>query len=117
MRPDELAGLLKLVAAQPGVHTVTIGHSRDAGARAAAAAFAEAWTATGGVVLDAVDWPETAASWLRQARRFVAGAPDAWVVIATPAGWSHLADRLRLGTGWDPARTFGFTEGRLGGPG
>ncbi|MFD9207144.1 hypothetical protein ACFVZM_12795 [Streptomyces sioyaensis] len=106
----ELAALLGLVAS-PGasISTVVVGHSRDAASRAAAAAFIEGWRALGRrPVLAVVDWPESAASWLRAAGRFTAGEPDAWVVAAAPLGWAQMSRRLRHSTGWDPARTYGF---------
>ncbi|HUR05017.1 MAG TPA: Ada metal-binding domain-containing protein [Nonomuraea sp.] len=119
----ELTGLLGLLAAaRPHVETVVIGHGRDAGP--SAEAFANAWKSGAwkgaqegglwdgdtwqGTVLAVVDWPEEAASWLRQARRFAAGPPDAWVVAGAPLGWARMSERLRQSTDWDPARTFGF---------
>ncbi|WP_411122795.1 hypothetical protein [Streptomyces sp. x-19] len=90
--------------------TLTIGHSRDDASAAAAAAFASAWRAAGGTVLAVVDWPEHAASWLRAARRFTAGGPDAWVVAAAPLGWAQMSRRLRHSTAWDPSRTYGFAS-------
>ncbi|WP_410565002.1 hypothetical protein [Amycolatopsis sp. cmx-4-61] len=74
----------------------------DASSRANGEQIAAAW---GGLVLATVTWPETAASWLRQARRFAAPEPDAWVVSATPAGWAGMARRLQLSTSWSPHRT------------
>ncbi|MFF2953433.1 hypothetical protein ACFVVU_19040 [Kitasatospora sp. NPDC057965] len=105
----ELDAVLGLLA--PGA-AVVIGHGRDEASVAAARAFArvlaERRRACGGSVLDVVDWPEEAASWLRQARRFTAPAPDAWVVAAGPRGWAGMSRRLRRSTDWDPARTVGF---------
>ncbi|WP_328390386.1 hypothetical protein OHS81_36100 [Streptomyces sp. NBC_00400] len=106
----ELAALLRLLTV-PGarVATVAVGHSRDTASRSAAAAFAEAWRTLGRLpVLAVVDWPESAASWLRAARRLTAGEPDAWVVAAAPLGWAQMSRRLRHSTEWDPARTYGF---------
>src|SRR6266571_2601323 len=100
----ELATLLALVE-QRGIKAVTIGHGRDAASRGSAAAFAHAWEKGGGDVLDMVGWPEEAASWLRPARRFTGGEPDAWVVAAAPLGWAQMARRLRASTGWRPERT------------
>ncbi|WP_246609098.1 Ada metal-binding domain-containing protein [Nonomuraea rhizosphaerae] len=103
----ELAGVIELLdAARPRAGTVVVGHGRDAAPTARA--FAEAWEGDGRTVLAMVDWPEEAASWLRQARRFAAGDPDAWVVAGAPAGWARMGERLRLSTGWDPGRTYGF---------
>ncbi|MEV8350973.1 hypothetical protein ACFVTT_33250 [Streptomyces niveus] len=105
---DALIGLL--TAPRSRIHSVTVGHSRDEASRAAAAAFADAWTARGGAIIAVVDWPESAASWLRPARRLTAGLPDAWVVAATPLGFAQLARRLRHSTAWDPARTVAFAS-------
>ncbi|MGY5137443.1 hypothetical protein ACWGJW_34530 [Streptomyces nigrescens] len=106
----ELATLLGLLTA-PGVRitTVVVGHSRDTASRSSAEAFVEAWREIGRQpVLAMVDWPESAASWLRAADRFTAEEPDAWVVAAAPLGWAQMSRRLRHSTDWDPARTYGF---------
>ncbi|MEV0231920.1 hypothetical protein [Nonomuraea sp. NPDC050786] len=109
--PAELDALVALLAARrPRVETITLGHARDAASVAAAEDLARAWRTRGGQVLAVVHWPESAASWLRHARRFAAGEPDAWVVAAAPLGWAQMARRLRLSTGWDPARTFAFAS-------
>ncbi|MFI0422758.1 hypothetical protein [Spongiactinospora sp. 9N601] len=105
----ELAALLELLRAQrPRIEAVTVGHGRDPASVAAAEAFADAWTGMGLHVLAVVDWPQEAASWLRQARRMVAGDPDAWVVAASGPGWAQMSRRLRHSTAWRPERTFGF---------
>jgi hypothetical protein len=88
------------------IRALTIGHGRDPLARGAAADFAERWAAAGRTVIDVVDWPEQAASWSRQAKRFTAGAPDAWVVVGSGHGWTQMSRRLRSSTQWDPARTY-----------
>ncbi|MDL4770842.1 hypothetical protein [Actinomadura xylanilytica] len=108
----ELATLLELLAGRrrPRMEAVTIGHGRDAASRGAADAFGDAWHARGGHVLAVVDWPETAASWLRPARRFCAGEPDAWVVAGAAPGWAQMSRRLRHSTAWDPDRTYGFAS-------
>ncbi|MDR8412474.1 hypothetical protein MTP10_27565 [Nonomuraea sp. 3-1Str] len=120
----ELATLIDLLAARrPRVEAVTLGHGRDPASTAAVQAFAHAWRARGGAVLTVVSWPETAASWLRPARRFAAGDPDAWVVAGAALGWAQMSRRLRHSTTWDPARTFAFASiggtdiVRLAGPG
>ncbi|AYN38692.1 hypothetical protein D9753_06880 [Streptomyces dangxiongensis] len=107
----ELARLLALLE-DCGVRggSVALGHGRDAASRAAALAFADAWQERGGRLAAVVDWPEEAASWLRQARRLTGVAPDAWVVAAAPVGWAQLSRRLRHSTDWDPRRTFGFAS-------
>ncbi|GAA1611204.1 hypothetical protein GCM10009764_38760 [Nocardia ninae] len=88
--------------------TVSIGHSRDANSAAAANAFAAAWRERGCHVSAVVDWPEDAASWLRQARRLTAGTPDAWVIAAEVAGFVQLSRRLMHSTDWTARRTFAF---------
>lgn len=104
----ELAALLRqLTTSRPEIELVSVGHSRDETSRRIAEDFVAAWRDTGREVLTVVDWPETAASWLRPAKRFAAGPPDAWVVAATPLGWTRLVRRLRE-TAWDPQRTFAF---------
>ncbi|MEU8686043.1 hypothetical protein [Streptomyces sp. NPDC048611] len=82
----ELVALLDLLTApRPPIATVVVGHSRDAAACASAAAFVEAWCGIGREpALAMVDWPDSAASWLRAAHRFTAEEPDAWVVAAAP---------------------------------
>ena len=45
---------------------VAVGHGRDPDSVAAARAFLAAWE---GQIAVVVDWPPSAASWLRQARR------------------------------------------------
>lgn len=99
MTDAELEALVKLIGAAR--HAV-IGTAADPDSRADGERIAEAW---GGLVLATVTWPETAASWLRQARRFAAPDPDVWVVSATPAGWAGMSRRLRLSTTWSPHRT------------
>ncbi|MFJ7214843.1 hypothetical protein [Amycolatopsis sp. NPDC098790] len=97
MTDAELEALVKLIG--PARHIVI---GTDTTSRAHGHRIAEAW---GGLVLATVTWPETAASWLRQARRFAAPDPDVWVVSATPAGWAGMSRRLELSTGWSPHRT------------
>lgn len=91
---------------EAGAEVLTIGHGRDEPSRKLALAFGEAWEADGGQVLAIVDWPEEAASWLRQARRFAAGPPDAWLVVGPGRGWEQMRKRLLASTEWDPDRTF-----------
>ncbi|MGB8946441.1 MAG: hypothetical protein WCD21_40335, partial [Streptomyces sp.] len=51
----ELTALIDLLTLPKArIETVTVGHSRDAASRAAAEAFAAAWTARGGTVLTTV---------------------------------------------------------------
>jgi CelD/BcsL family acetyltransferase involved in cellulose biosynthesis len=99
MTPAELEALLGLIG---GARHIVLGTAADPRSRADGARIASAW---GGLVLATVTWPETAASWLRQARRFAAPEPDIWVVSATPAGWAGMARRLAISTSWSPHRT------------
>jgi hypothetical protein len=108
---DELDALLAALAqAEPAVTTVAVGHSRDEASRAAATAFRTAWQDRGGQIAAVVDWPEAAASWLRQATRLTAAGPDAWVIAASAPGFAQLARRLRQSTDWDPRRTYAFAS-------
>ncbi|MET9323011.1 hypothetical protein ABZX75_22850 [Streptomyces sp. NPDC003038] len=109
--PAELTALMGLLTqSEAPIETVVIGHGRDSASVGAAAAFAAAWRARGGHVLDTVDWPESAASWLRPARRLTRQTPDAWVVAGAVLGWAQMSRRLRHSTDWDAARTFAFAS-------
>ncbi|MFE3166071.1 hypothetical protein [Streptomyces sp. NPDC059224] len=81
-QPHTEAELAAVVGLSTGprslIETVAIGHGRAA-CRNAALAIAAAWAARGSRVLTVVDWPETAASWLRPATRLTAETPD-WVI-------------------------------------
>jgi hypothetical protein len=93
---------------QAGADSIAIGHGRHPAPVTAARARHAAWTTAGGGVLDSVDWPETAASWLRPARRLTAGAPDARVLADSIAGCAQVLRRLAQQANWTPARTVGF---------
>jgi hypothetical protein len=99
--------LVRLAAARNAV-TVSLGGGRADESRDALDAFEVAWAARGGYVLTRVDWPATAASWNRQARRLTDWAPDLWVIADTPAGWAPVGQRLATIDGWTPDRTLGF---------
>lgn len=103
-RPTAEAEAVRRTLARLNAKAIVIGHSRDETSRLTAQALGHMWTATGGSVLDTVDWPEQAASWLRQSRRFTASAPDAWVVVGRPEGWLAMGRRL-AGSSWRPERT------------
>lgn len=70
---------------QTGADTIAIGNGRAPASITAAQALHVAWIAAGGTVLTALDWPATAASWLRPARRLTTGNPDAWIIADTVA--------------------------------
>ena len=99
MTDKELEAVVRLVGR---ARHIVLGTSADAVSRANGERIAESW---GGLVLATVTWPETAASWLRQARRFAAPEPDVWVVSATLTGWAGMARRLAASTSWSPHRT------------
>jgi hypothetical protein len=103
----ELERLLRMLR-ESGAHGIAIGHGRHPASVAAAGALATAWSAGPGAVLAVVDWPGTAASWLRPARRLASCHPDAWVVADTAAGCAQVGRRLAEQPGWSPGRTFGF---------
>ncbi|MEP6816066.1 MAG: hypothetical protein ABI873_10995 [Marmoricola sp.] len=87
---------------------MSIGHSRDQTARDAAHLLSSLLNSRGVEVRDVLDWPVSAASWLRQARRFSTSAPDLWVVlISSEHGWTQMRQRLRH-TDWTPDRTLVF---------
>ncbi|WP_157592196.1 hypothetical protein [Solirubrobacter soli] len=98
--PD-LRRALELLA-EMDARLVAVGHGRDEASVAAARAFRATWPHDIAVV---VDWPRTAASWLRPAQRLTAADADAWVIADTPAGWANIERRLRETESWDPMRT------------
>lgn len=89
---QRLAGHLNSVLA-PAPHT--------------SAAVGSAWTQFGGTIVDTVDWPQRAASWLKPARQLVRTDPDAWVIIDNPAGCAQLVLRLAEHEDRSPIRTYG----------
>jgi hypothetical protein len=109
-RPEIQTIMDLLIEWRPRVSAISVGHARDDASRLAANAIVRTWTDHGGEVLSVVDWPEEAASWLRQARRLAAGAPDAWVVAGSPLGWAQMGRRLRHSTDWDPERTIAVSS-------
>jgi len=107
----EFAAIMGLLTGRGSrTNVISVGHARDDASRSAANAIVRAWTAHGGDVLGVVDWPEDAASWLRQATRLAAGTPDAWVVAGSPLGWAQMGRRLQRSTDWDPERTIAFSS-------
>ncbi|MGW6897448.1 hypothetical protein [Streptomyces sp. NBC_00624] len=106
-----LIGLLRYPGSR--IETVSVGHSRDDASGTAAEAFTTAWRARGGTVLAVVDWPESAATWLRPATRLTRETPDAWVVAAAPASVPKARPRLSRWT----ARTRSGARHRVPVPG
>ncbi len=82
-------------------YSVAIAHSRDDESCLLAQAIKEDWeTKTnwvrheGGFVLSVVDYPEEAASWLRQAQKLAGTNPDIYVLIGYGNGLEKLLNRL-----------------------
>ncbi|MFJ8230300.1 hypothetical protein ACIQ9E_10155 [Streptomyces sp. NPDC094448] len=100
----EVAALVELARAR-GARSIAVGSGRTPAALAAADAITRAWHTAGGVVAATTTWPETAASWLCQARRFADAPADVWVMTGPEAGWAQVARRLLWSTSWRPDRT------------
>ena len=103
----ELSRMTELALTR-GARVIAIGRGNSLAATRAAAGFARRWEATGGTIICTVTWPESAASWLRHARRFAAADPDLWVMAGPAAGWAQMTRRLLWSTPWRPERTIGF---------
>ncbi|MFB6819355.1 hypothetical protein ACFCV8_32965 [Streptomyces sp. NPDC056347] len=100
----EVAALVGLAAAR-GARSIAVGSGRTPAALAAADAITRAWQAAGGVMATTTTWPETAASWVCQARRFADAPADVWVMTGPEVGWAQVARRLLWSTSWRPDRT------------
>jgi hypothetical protein len=103
----ELTRMTELALSR-GARAVAIGTGRSPAAARAAAGFARRFQATGGIIICTVTWPESAASWLRQATRFAAADPDLWVMAGPATGWAQMTRRLLWSTPWRPERTIAF---------
>jgi hypothetical protein len=103
----ELSRMTELALSR-GARAVAIGSGNSPAAARALARFTRSWEATGGIILCAVTWPESAASWLRHARRFTAADPDLWVMAGPATGWAQMTRRLLWSTPWRPERTIAF---------
>ncbi|MFE4538762.1 hypothetical protein ACFRKB_27445 [Streptomyces scopuliridis] len=102
---DTEAAALAGLAAARGARSIAVGSGRTPAALAAADAITRAWRAAGGVVVTTTTWPEIAASWLCQARRFADAPADVWVMTGPEVGWAQVARRLLWSTSWRPDRT------------
>ena len=89
----ELSRMTELALSR-GARAIAIGRGNSPTAVRSAAGFAHHWEATGGIIICAVTWPESAASWLRQAMRFAAADPDLWVMAGPATGWAQMTRRL-----------------------
>lgn len=102
--PAELTGLIVLAYTR-GARSIAIGSGRDSRSLDSARAVAETWKSIGGEIALELDWPEDAASWLRQARRFAAVEADLWIMLGPPLGWVQMTRRLLWSTTWMPTHT------------
>jgi len=91
-----------------GAQAIALGRGNSPAAATAITSFARRWEAAGGTVICTITWPESAASWLRQATRFAASDPDLWVMAGPAAGWAQMTRRLLWSTPWRPERTLAF---------
>jgi len=103
----ELTRLTELALGR-GARTVAIGSGNSPAATRAAGGFARRFQAAGGTIIGTVTWPESAASWLRQATRFAAAEPNLWVMAGPATGWAQMTRRLLWSTPWRPERTIAF---------
>lgn len=109
VRPGEVADLVRM-GRHLGAVSVAIGSGRDRRSRTAAEQFAESWQAGGGCVVAVVDWPEDAASWLRQATRLTTANPDLWILGGPVVGFAQQIRRLAWSTAWVPRRTLTYSS-------
>ncbi|MFJ4654262.1 hypothetical protein ACIP5Y_23590 [Nocardia sp. NPDC088792] len=93
------------IARRRGAHTIAIGSGRTSAALVTSQTLADRWQHEGGEVAATITWPETAASWLRQATRFAATDPDLWVMTGPATGWAQMTRRLLWSTTWSARRT------------
>jgi hypothetical protein len=100
----EVAALVALARSRDA-RSIAIGSGRDSGSLDGVRAVADRWEAAGGEVALELSWPESAASWLRQATRFAAADAEMWIMLGPPIGWTQMTRRLLWSTPWDPART------------
>ena len=105
----ELSRMTELALSR-SARAIAIGRGNSPAAARATAGFARRFRTTGGIIVCAVTWPESAASWLRQARRFAAGDPDLWVMAGPAIGWAQMTRRLLWSTPWRPERTIAFAS-------
>ncbi|MFF1785161.1 hypothetical protein ACFVX9_01695 [Kitasatospora sp. NPDC058243] len=102
---DTEVTVLVALAQARGARSIAVGSGRTPAALAGADAITRAWQAAGGVVAATTTWPETAASWLCQARHFADAPADVWVMTGPEVGWAQVARRLLWSTSWRPDRT------------
>ncbi|MFF3573740.1 hypothetical protein [Nocardia jiangxiensis] len=107
---DAEVGAIIAVARARDARILTLGSGRAPAAIASMAAVAAEWERGGGRIAGHVTWPENAASWLRQARRFTATAPDLWVMTGPRLGWAQMTRRLLWSTPWSASTTIVTAE-------
>ena len=92
----ELSRMTELALSR-GARTIAVGSGRSLAASRASAGFARRFQAAGGSISCVVTWPESAASWLRQAMRFAAADPDLWVMAGPAPPRTAAAGRSATG--------------------
>ncbi|MFF2555254.1 hypothetical protein ACFVUS_29915 [Nocardia sp. NPDC058058] len=102
---DALIAAIITAARARGARTLTLGSGRTPAAIATTAAVADQWERGGGLIADHITWPETAASWLRQARRFTTAPTDLWIMTGPRLGWAQMTRRLLWSTTWSARDT------------
>ena len=96
------------LALSRGARAIATGRGNSPAATRAVGEFTRRFQATGGIIICTVTWPESAASWLRQATRYAAADPDLWVMAGPATGWAQMTRRLLWSTPWRPERTIAF---------
>jgi hypothetical protein len=94
-------------------YSLSIGHGRNPGDSKIAEELANSWgdlqnwvRSEGGFVINYVDWPESAASWLAQAKILSKDNPDVWILISSSMSVLSVLKRLADQSGWFAERTF-----------
>lgn len=94
-----------------GHRRVAVAAINDAYGQGLSAAFVQAFKQGGGVVSRSVTYDPRGLDFMADARRAIAGDPDAFVLIGLPETGGHfLADLRRLGAGTNTLATYG-TDG------
>ncbi len=102
---DPDVSVLIALASIRGARSIAIGSGRDPGVRESVQKLAAEWEAVGGEIALRLAWPETAASWRRQAMQFATAGADLWVMLGPPLGWVQMTRRLLWSTPWTPMRS------------
>ncbi len=94
-------------------YSISIGHERNGASYAIVEELVKSWQSTqtwvrveGGFIIRQVDWPQTAASWLAQAKKLNKDRPDALVIISSVSSGIAVLKRLADQKTWSASRTF-----------